>query len=368
MIESEDFLKKQIITYIGNKRKLLSFIEEGFSIAKKSLGKEKLSMLDGFSGSGIVGRFMKQHASIIYSVDMEKYSYVLNRCYLTNPSEDKKKEIKEVIDEINNGTYSLSESEKIISDLYSPVDEGKITEKDRVFYTRENAEFIDKSRRFIDDSITHDPDSYYYIAPLLVKASIHANTSGLFKGFYKNKDGIGQFGGEGENCLNRIKAKIKLDYPVFSNFDDVPASAYRDDINNYIENMAEVDLAYFDPPYNVHPYGSNYFMLNIIAEYKRPEIISRVSGIPVDWNKSDYNKRKSAELAFDHLISNTKAKFVLVSYNNESIVPHETMKSILSKYGSLTVLEKDYTVFRGGRKITERESSKVVEYLYVLKK
>ena len=33
---------------------------------------------------------------------------------------------------------------------------------------------------------------------------------------------------------------------------------------------ADLDLAYFDPPYNQHPYGSNYFMLNLLVHYRRP--------------------------------------------------------------------------------------------------
>ena len=36
----------------------------------------------------------------------------------------------------------------------------------------------------------------YLLAPLLSEASIHANTSGVFKGFYKDsKKNIGKFGG-----------------------------------------------------------------------------------------------------------------------------------------------------------------------------
>jgi adenine-specific DNA-methyltransferase len=38
------------------------------------------------------------------------------------------------------------------------------------------------------------------------------------------------------------------------------------DSNKIINNIPEVDLAYLDPPYNQHPYGSNYFMLNLILD------------------------------------------------------------------------------------------------------
>ena len=60
------------------------------------------------------------------------------------------------------------------------------------------------------------------------------------------------------------------------------------------------DLAYFDPPYNQHPYGSNYFMLNLVSSYERPNVekISRVSGIPKDWNRSVFNKKRFAKESF----------------------------------------------------------------------
>jgi len=31
-----------------------------------------------------------------------------------------------------------------------------------------------------------------------------------------------------------------------------------------------------DPPYNQHPYGSNYFMLNLLADYREPADVSAV--------------------------------------------------------------------------------------------
>ena len=53
----------------------------------------------------------------------------------------------------------------------------------------------------------------------MLKASVHANTSGVFKGFHKNKEtGIGQFGGSNSDALFRIKGNIVLPFPIFSNF------------------------------------------------------------------------------------------------------------------------------------------------------
>ncbi len=131
----------------------------------------------------------------------------------------------------------------------------------------------------------------YFLAPLLSEASIHANTSGVFKGFYKNPaTGIGQFGGKGRDALSRILGEISLPFPVFSNF-SAECKITREDANQLVGTLKDFDVAYFDPPYNQHPYGSNYFMLNLLVDYRRPQTVSPVSGIPQEWNRSRYNKR-----------------------------------------------------------------------------
>ncbi|MCD8213480.1 MAG: DNA modification methylase, partial [Campylobacter sp.] len=45
-IENEEYLSKQILTYLGNKRSLLGFIEQGVKFAKKELGRDKLRCAD----------------------------------------------------------------------------------------------------------------------------------------------------------------------------------------------------------------------------------------------------------------------------------------------------------------------------------
>ena len=73
----------------------------------------------------------------------------------------------------------------IISRLYAPKDTNNIQPNERVFYTRENAILLDTYRTAIQEVC---PENYkkFFLAPLLSQASIHTNTSGVFKGFYKN--------------------------------------------------------------------------------------------------------------------------------------------------------------------------------------
>jgi adenine-specific DNA-methyltransferase len=59
------------------------------------------------------------------------------------------------------------------------------------------------------------------------------------------------------------------------------------DANLLVSEVGGFDVAYFDPPYNQHPYGSNYFMLNLLVNYEKPGEISRVSGIPTSWTRAE---------------------------------------------------------------------------------
>ena len=85
--ESETYLTKQLLTYIGNKRSLLGFIGEGVALVKQRLGKDKLDIFEPFSGTGAVSRFLKQHAKTLIVNDLEKYAEVVSNCYLASPSE-----------------------------------------------------------------------------------------------------------------------------------------------------------------------------------------------------------------------------------------------------------------------------------------
>lgn len=363
-IENPLYLSSQLITYIGNKRKLLSFIEQPLNEVKTQLNKNKLSILDGFAGSGVVSRFFKQHSTDLYSNDLEDYVETINKCYLSNVSEINQTEIKEGIDYLNS-IRKTNVKTGIIREYYSPKDDLNIQKDDRCFYTNENANIIDSIRNGIDTM----ENKHFYLAPLLYKASVNNNTSGVFKGFYKDRETqIGKFGGTNSDAINRITEEIILPYPIFSNY-ECNYTIHKGDTGEIVKNIQELDLAYFDPPYNQHPYSSNYFMLNsILNNNVNPEILSKVSGIPSNWNKSDWNKKSNIKDTFSKLIENTNAKFILVSYNNEGFLTETDFYEIMNKHGEVKIFEKDYVVFRGGNIKSNKRDNKVTELLFLLKK
>ena len=360
---SEYFLS-HLITYLGNKRKLLPFINDAIVKVKKQLRKEKITALDGFSGSGVVARLLKYHTTDLISNDFENYTYTINTAYLANKKDIDIPRLKEAIRYLNDNKFKKTKSNYFITKNYAPKNDNNIKFGERVFYTHQNAEIIDNIRYMIESEIDSDL-KIYCLSALLIKASIHNNTSGVFKGFHK-KNGIGHFGGAGENALVRIKGEIVLDVPIFADVEN-NTKVFCKDTNELVKEIEPIDLAYYDPPYNQHPYGSNYFMLNVINGGKSVAIQNGVSGITKDWQRSDYNKAKPAEKAIDELIKNTPAKYVLISYNNEGIIPIEKFQKIVSKHGRWELLEQEYNTYRGSRNLKDR-NSKVKELLWLIKK
>ena len=363
-MSDEQFVTQTMLTCLGNKRKLVGEIKNIAQEIASTLGKEKMRIVDGFSGSTVVSRELASLAYDIHCNDMENYAYLMAKCFMEKPSEEQQKEIASHINSMNNLAENGPYVQGIITKLYAPNNTFDIKEGERVFYTRENALIIDTLRSYIS-MVVPQHLQHYCLVPLLTRASIHANTAGVFKGFYKDGK-IGKFGGAGENALERITKPIRLDVPIWSKY-DFTASSYNKDINDLIKDLpSEIDLIYLDPPYNQHPYGSNYFMLNVIAENKEPEKISKVSGIPADWQRSAYNSHDSAVESMTQLLKDCleKSAYVLLSYNDEGIIKKADWDSIFKPY---TVEKKEivYDTYKGSRNLKNR-SNKVMEIMYVI--
>jgi adenine-specific DNA-methyltransferase len=362
------FVYQTMLTCIGNKRKLVPYIRKIIDDVRNILSKDKLNIVDGFAGSSVVSRELSYVADNLYTNDMELYSYLMAYCYLVTPTENQKERIVSHINTMNEIAESRAYYEGIICNLYAPKDSNSIKVGERCFYTRENALIIDTLRKYITENVEEDIVNYCLV-PLLNKASINTNTAGVFKGFYKKGD-IGWFGGKGENALSRIKKPIRLDVPIWNDANtNYRAFPTNKDINMLVNELpSNIDIMYLDPPYNQHPYGSNYFMLNIIAKNEEPTQISNVSGIPTDWLKSNYNTHKTAVVSMKELMSSglTKSTYLLISYNNEGIITASDWGILFEPY-EVKKYEIKYDTYKGSRNLKER-NDKVIEIMYLVSK
>jgi adenine-specific DNA-methyltransferase len=180
-----------MITYIGNKRKLVNKIEE---VVKRL---QPQTCADAFSGSGVVSRMLLGHSKKLYVNDLELYCEILSKCFLVTPSWADTDDIVRHIEEMN----VCPDKVGFVSEMYAS--------QERQFYTPENGRRIDGMLDYIGRCVPEHLRPYC-LGPLLVKASIHTNTSGVFKGFHK-----GGWGGKGGHALDRITKRIEVECPTW---------------------------------------------------------------------------------------------------------------------------------------------------------
>ena len=109
-------------------------------------------------------------------------------------------------------------------------------------------------------------------------------------------------------------------------------------------------------------------MLNVIIDNVEPKEYSKISGIPENWNKSAYNYTAAAITAMEHLleVGVKKAKYVLLSYNNEGIISVEEWQRLFEKY-NVKKFTTTYDAYKGSRNLINR-NDKVVEIMYLISK
>lgn len=372
------YLTKQIIAYIGNKRRLLSLIYAALEQSGITIG-AGATFADLFSGSGVVSRFAKSLGFAVYANDWEPYAETLSRGFVAlNKSEwlslfNGEEHFQALIDHIN-ALPDPTDDEQYIARYFAPKSDD-IAQADfrteRLFYTRQNALALDKIRNYIEQHFPDkdDPRRHCLIALLLYEAATHTNTSGVFKAFHKG------FGGHGKDALSRILAPIALHPPVLID-SSAPVHVFRQDANALVRTLSELDVAYLDPPYNQHQYGSNYHLLNTIAlwdtvpapaQLDEHGVLANKAAIRADWIKtrSPYCSKKTATEAFRDLVRHIRAKRILVSYSSDGIIPFETMKHICLEKGFVSIVTSDYTVYRGGKQSNSRKNADI-EFILVI--
>ena len=215
--EDSAYLTRQLITCIGNKRALLEPIRHAVETVVDRVGRPRLRALDAFAGSGVVSRLLKRYCRDLVANDIEDYSRVISQCFLANRSSFPHHEVEQAVMRLNAAVEDPGRLQGFIERLYAPANEDAITADDRVFYTKRNAHRLDVYRQLIGEEA--ESLRPYLLGPLLSEASVHANTAGVFKGFYKGQDGIGRYGGRGADALLRIRGEIRLEIPVLSKFE-----------------------------------------------------------------------------------------------------------------------------------------------------
>ena len=347
---ADPYLSDQLIPYIGNKRKLLPMIRS----AIEATGLRRGVFCDLFAGSGVVSRLAKRMGFAVVANDWEPYSKVINLAYIQANSPPPFAHLGGM-EAAFAALNALPPLAGYIATHYCPADdENPDVERERMFYTQENGRRIDAIREQIEawqkqgkiDMI----EEAVLLAPLIYQASYCSNTSGVFKGFHRG------WGGATRTAWYRIRSKLTVRPPLF--YDNGQVNLVLQEDAAVLAPRIECDIAYIDPPYNQHQYGSNYHLLNTVALWDKPSVSRYIgqgtgrrgkSAIRLDWRtlrRSPYCYTATALPAFSDLVARIRARFVLVSYSTDGIIPIDALLGVLAERGRLSVLTSPYKRYR----------------------
>ncbi|HBM91102.1 MAG TPA: DNA methyltransferase [Rhodospirillaceae bacterium] len=365
--ETSEYLFRHLIPYIGNKRKLLGLIER--AIEASNITPETHRFVDLFSGTGVVGRFARHLGYGVLANDWEPYSEILNRCYLEiskPPLFFGKRSYDDVLNELN----ALPDREDWVTKHLCPRhDEAFDITKDRLFYMRKNGRRIDAIRYKIagweKEGKLSSHQQAALLAPLLYQCCYNANTSGVFKGFHNG------WGGKTETALYRIKGELKLRPALFLD-NGKESQVIRSDAQELAPNIKAKSFVYLDPPYNQHPYGSNYHVLNSVTLWDKPELSQQISGhgdkaaIRTDWRterRSAYNYAAKAAAAYKKLLKSLKAEWIATSYSTDGMIPLRCLIEANLEVGDVQIFTQPYKRYRVS---TQRYSQKPMNIEFIV--
>ena len=338
---TSEFVFHQLVPYLGNKRHLLEVI--GAAIASTGLDPERSTFLDAFAGSGVVARFAKRLGFAVTANDWEPYARVLNTAAIQcdAPPPGYAGRIAEL-------DATPGRDGWVTANLCPADDDDADPLRERMFYRRATGRRIDAIRQRIEQwrqaGMIDDAAFCCLLAPLLYQACWLSNTSGVFKGFHHG------WGGKNGTALHRILADLSLAPGRFLANGRAHRVLQRDALD--LGDVA-VDVAYLDPPYNQHPYASNYHVLNSLVLWDQPVLPPPTergskAAIRPDWKqrRSAFNHRKDALRAYQTVLDNLDARVVLTSYSTDGTIPVADLIAANACRGQLAMFTREYKRYR----------------------
>lgn len=296
--------------YLGNKTKLLSFIES--VINKYNIEGETFA--DLFAGTCSVGDYFKEKYSIIAN-DYLTFSSIICKAKLLNSKIPSFSKFKKEYDNdpfcwLNEQKFTLQEN-YFISQNYTPI-------ADRMYFTPENAIKIDGIRLNIEELYKNtflDYNEYVFLLASLIESVLKvSNTSGTFQAYFKFWEA-------------RASKTFVLEPLHLNTVNSLKKSTVYNTNTNKLVREISGDIAYIDTPYTTTQYTNSYHLLETIAKYDYPEIFGR-TGRRLNREFSGYSNKQNAIYEFEDLFRQLNFKHILVSYSNQSIIPLDELVNL----------------------------------------
>ena len=326
--------------FMGSKQKLLDEIWRQASRFKFS------TVLDLFSGSGVVGYMFKAQGKSVIANDYLHMSATFTKAMLENNS------VLLTDTDIDELLSERGETNRFVETTFSGL-----------YYSDEDNHLIDVIRSNID----HLSDEFKKAIAMtaLIRACMKKRPRGLFTYTGDRYD-------DGRKDL-----KLSLAEQFRKNAYAVNQAVFDNGQNNVSLNLdslqvdKKADLVYIDPPYFTPGSDNEYvrryhFVEGLARGWQGVEIQKHTSTKKFKNYPTPFSNRNGAYDAFDRLFAKYRDSILIVSYSSNSFPSKEEMIAILEKYKKhVEVIPINYTYFFGNQTKKEGGRSHVQEYLFV---
>lgn len=327
--------------FMGSKSKLLSEI---WSVASQF---NVDTVVDLFSGSGIVGYMFKAQGKSVISNDYMAMSATFTKAMIEN----------------NTVTLPLEEAEQLLV-AHKESDHFVSTKFQGLYYTDEENDLIDTLRTNI--AAIRDPYKHAIAMTALIRACTKKRPRGIFTYTGHRYD-------DGRKDLQKSLAEQFLDAVEAVNsavFDNgkMNRSKHGDAMDLRVE---QADLVYIDPPY-YSPFSDNeyvrryHFVEGLARDWKGVEIQEHTQTKKFKSYPTPFSTRKGAADAFDRLFKKFANSILIVSYSSTSLPTQDEMVAMIAKYKEhVEVIPIDYKYSFGNQNEAKTHRNSVQECLFV---
>ena len=310
--------------YLGNKYKLLPFITKVVNEECSDIN----SVADIFAGTGAVSSAFTD--KVLITNDLMYSNYICNYAWFGAEEYNPQTIIDCVIR--YNSLCDLEDNymTENFSDTYFSRDDCA-----KIGYIREDIECL------YENGSINKRERAILITSLLYAMDKIANTCGHYDAYRK---GI------------VFEKTLELYVPLAEIHNTVDNQCYNTDANELVKDIS-ADLVYIDPPYNSRQYCDAYHLLENVARWEKPEVFGVARKMDRSTMKSKYCTQSATE-AFEQLIGDIKAKYILLSYNNmaekgndrsNAKISDQDIMRILEKKGEVKVFSESYKAFTTGK-------------------
>lgn len=331
-------METQGIKYAGSKREIIPALLELVRPLKVR------TVFDGFSGTTRVAQAFKKDGYTVYTNDIAPWSKVFAECYLLNKKPNSY--YQHIIECLNN----VQGKHGWFSEHYGGrPNSGSAIEKDgkKRMWQLHNTMKLDAIRDKIDNIAKNNVEKSVLLTSLILAMDKVDSSVGHQVSYLKK-------------WAPRAYNMMYMEVPHLI-LDNKKHKVYQEDIFDLFEDV-EVDLAYYDPPYGssnelMPPsrvrYASYYHIWKSICLNDKPRVVGAanrredVSDLVSPSIFEDYRKNADGQYvvieAIKRLIDKTKAKHIVLSYNNNGRATLNAITDVLKKLKmKCSILEMEY--------------------------